>query len=155
VSQAFTFSVPAATEQIGIAVDQVLAQAPTWVDPSALNTSLTEALTNAIVHGVLEVTSSSRGEDFQKYLDQVELRAEEAAQLGASVSLAAETSATHFTVTLSWQGQGCPKDRQGPSSSPDPLAGSGLGSALIEALCDEVHWSADGRAVSLRFMRRQ
>jgi anti-sigma regulatory factor (Ser/Thr protein kinase) len=141
-------------DQIAEAVAWVASEAPSWVDPLLLDTGLTEALTNAIVHGVLGVSSSSRAEDVTEYLDEVESRLQTVDATTARVTLTLDREERRFLVTLCWQGAACPLENRTPRSAPEPLVGSGLGTTLIHASFDEVCWSDDGRSVKLQLIRR-
>ena len=142
-------------QQIPETVSWVLSESPAWVDQSLLDTGLTEALTNAIVHGVLGVTSSGRGEDMTEYLDRVERSSLAAGALGPPVTVSLASNDERFLVALSWQGVPCPEENQIPPSRPRPLAGSGLGATLIHSCFDDVSWGADGRSVDLCLVRRR
>lgn len=142
-------------ENISETVRWIVGESPDWVDRAVLDTGLTEALTNAVVHGALGVASSGRGEDITVYLDELErrLHAPEAQDSRVSVSVARQEE--HFQVALAWTGAACPKENQLPPSSIKPLTGSGLGTTLIHTCFDEVHWGEDGRSVKLCLIRQR
>ena len=148
-----TRELSARPEQISETVRWVTREAPSWVDPLVLDTGLTEALTNAIVHGVLGVSSSSRTEDVTEYLDEVERRLQ-SVDPTSRVTVTLNRADSRFLVTLSWRGAPCPVENRMPRSVPEPLAGSGLGTTLIHASFDEVCWGDDGRSVKLQLKRR-
>lgn len=139
--------------EIAAGVRWVQEQAPAWVDPFVIDTGLTEALTNAVVHGVLGVSSAGRQEDVTVYLEELEARAERVDPTIRPLKLALSRSPDSFTVALSWTGLPCPEENRGPRALASPFAGSGLGTTLIHATFDEVQWSPDGCSVRLRLVR--
>jgi phosphoserine phosphatase RsbU/P len=153
--------VPAQLEAIAPAIRSALAAAPPWVDPAALDHGLTEALTNAVLHGVLGVASEGRDADgYDDYLDAAESASRRAPNTLQAVDLEIRRSSSWLEFRLRWSGYPCPPEKQGPVSTPsdrgsshDELLGSGMGLKIISSLFDEVAWDEDGYGVLLRFTR--
>lgn len=137
-------------EEIGRAITWANQELPRWVDPVRLDVGLTEALTNAIVHGALEVSSSLRHQGVETYLGEVERRSLTPEAASKVLRLTIEHDASHVDISLSWLGAPCPASLRGKSGPVDPMAGSGLGTTLIYASFDEVIWGADGYSLLLR-----
>jgi Histidine kinase-like ATPase domain len=137
-------------EEVGRAITWASQELPAWVDPVRLDVGLTEALTNAIVHGALEVSSSLRHHGVETYLGEVERRSQAPEAATKSLVLTIEHDTRQVDIALSWLGAPCPASLRGKSGPVDPLAGSGLGTTLIYASFDEVIWGADGYSLLLR-----
>lgn len=137
-------------EEVSRAVSWASRELPSWVDPIRLDVGLTEALTNAIVHGALEVSSSLRNHGVETYLGEVERRSLAPDASARSLTLLIEQDGRQVDISLSWLGAPCPASLRGKSGPVDPMAGSGLGITLIYASFDEVIWGADGFSLLLR-----
>jgi hypothetical protein len=137
-------------EEVSRAVSWASQELPSWVDPVRLDVGLTEALTNAIVHGALEVSSSLRSHGVETYLGEVERRSLAPDASSRLLTLIIEQDERQAEIALSWLGAPCPASLRGKSGSIDPMAGSGLGTTLIYASFDEVIWGADGLSLLLR-----
>lgn len=137
-------------EEVARAITWANQELPTWVDPVRLDVGLTEALTNAIVHGALEVSSSLRHQGVETYLGEVERRSLTPEAASRALRLTIEQDENQVDISLSWLGAPCPASLRGRSGPVDPMAGSGLGTTLIYASFDEVIWGADGYSLLLR-----
>lgn len=137
-------------DEIGRAITWANQELPKWVDPVRLDVGLTEALTNAIVHGALEVSSSLRHQGVETYLGEVERRSTAPEAASKTLRLSIDHDSHCVDIQLSWLGAPCPASLRGKSGPVDPMAGSGLGTTLIYASFDEVLWGADGYSLSLR-----
>ncbi len=137
-------------DEVARAVTWASQELPHWVDPVRLDVGLTEALTNAIVHGALEVSSSLRHHGVETYLGEVERRSLAPEASSKSLLLTVEHDGKQVEIALSWLGAPCPASLRGKSGPVDPMAGSGLGTTLIYASFDEVIWGADGYSLLLR-----
>ncbi len=132
-------------DEIPRGVAWVMARAPTWVDPGLLELGLTEAITNALVHGVLGVTSDGREEDLSAYLDEVRRRslAPPSSRRGGTVTLKVLESGPRMELLLAWTGTPCPPEaRQG--KLPNTPSAGGMGQGIIEAVFSDVIWAEDG-----------
>jgi len=116
-----------------------------------LGVALTEALSNAIIHGNLEVSSELRTRDDDSYGDLIEQRRmmEPYADRRVTVDVQLDVNAAVFTIS-----------DEGPgfdiASLPDPhnpenlLRPSGRGLTLMHAFLDEVAYNEKGNEVTLR-----
>lgn len=137
-------------DEVARAVSWAARELPAWVDPVRLDVGLTEALTNAIVHGALEVSSSLRHRGVETYLGEVERRSLTPEAAARAIRLSINQSDAGVDIALSWLGAPCPPSLRGKSGSVDPMMGSGLGTTLIYASFDEVVWGTDGYSLLLR-----
>ncbi len=143
------------------AIRWVLDQCPTWVDPSAVDHGLTEALTNAILHGSLNMGSAMRaeGEGYADYLTLAEQLPDRPGFTDRHVELRVATNSESFGVRISWEGSPCPVNEQMPHSirgvprhneSPETLLQtSGMGMNIIRTLFDRVVWDASGMGLEI------
>lgn len=137
-------------DEVARAVAWARGELPSWVDPVRLDVGLTEALTNAIVHGALEVSSELRTAGVEVYLGEVDRRSNAPGTLDKSVTLTITQWPDLIDIGVFWQGAPCPSQFRGASKVTDPLRGSGLGTTLIYASFDEVVWGADGYSLCLK-----
>ena len=116
-----------------------------------LGVALEEALSNAIIHGNLEVSSKLRERDDNAYGDLIEQRRVAAPYADRRVVIEAELNTESACFTIRDQGPGFDI-----SSLPDPnnpenlLRPSGRGLTLMHAFLDEVTYNEKGNEVTLR-----
>ncbi len=154
-------------DAISRAVRWVVDQSPDWSDRDAVDHGLTEALTNAILHGSLGMGSEMRRNG--GYSDYLTLALELPDRPGYTdrhVELNVVSNPEAFGIHISWEGSACPpEDRQPisfPSSAPlsirglgEPqLASSGMGMTIIRTLFDRVEWDSDGLGMEI-WMHRE
>ena len=142
-------------DKVRAAVDWAKSLAPEWVDPVKLDLGLTEAVTNAIVHGALEVTSEDRATDYARYLSKLQRASEVPPDSSRSVRLKMDLGDRCLKLLLGWRGRGCPFHLRIPEVTLSPLPVSGFGQGIIQACFDEVSWSTDGRAILLVLHRHR
>lgn len=155
-------------DAIPMAINWVLAQCPDWADRSAVDHGVTEALTNAIVHGSLNIESTRRNNDsgYVDYLTLVEELPEKRDFEGRHVELEVTTSAELFSIRISWEGTPCPADEQvAPSKlhlaeehtasqeTEVTLQTSGMGMNIIRTLFDRVVWDPNGMGMKMCMFR--
>jgi sigma-B regulation protein RsbU (phosphoserine phosphatase) len=131
--------------------------APPWVERDRLRVGMLEAVTNAVVHGSLAVSSALRDGDgsLDAYLDAIDERSHEAAAATDRLHVAFEATADGCCFSLRWPGQACPLAvRTAPPPGLDTLAASGLGLGLICDAFDRAVWSEDGRSLTLSLIER-
>lgn len=121
---------PSDLASIDPALAFVRSRAPTWVTDEVIDFGVTEAVTNAIVHG--------RGE----------------AQARSVFALRVAEESDAFTVLVAWFGRPCPPEARRTELPEDVFAEHGRGLAILEALFDRVVWSDDGLSISLQLDRR-
>lgn len=147
---------PPAKESVGAAVRFAQTRCPEWVDRERLDHGLTEAVTNAIVHGTLGISSELRAEDtYQDFLKQKSGAPDDL----EPIELAVEQTLDTFQVHIRWRNYPCPPSRQhvtAPPPSGTPLfeyEAHGMGLRLIHSLFDRVAWDDDGKGLSLHLSR--
>lgn len=150
-------------DAIPSAVRWVLDQRPDWADPSAVDHGLTEALTNAILHGSLNLESTGRNDDagYSDYLTLAERLPEGLAFTDRHVELRVTKNPESFGIRISWEGSPCPVDEQIPRTKRGPptsseiqdaeslLQTSGMGMKIILTLFDRVVWDPNGMGMEV------
>ena len=119
-------------------------------DRLRVSVALEEALSNAIHHGNLEVTSDLREQDDNAYYDLIRRRQHESPYSQRSVDITVKMSDRGSEFVICDQGPGFDV-----SSLPDPTdpanleKASGRGITLMKAFMDEVMYNETGNAVTL------
>lgn len=115
-----------------------------------VSTALTEALTNAIEHGNLELDSKLREEEFDSYNHARRERVEQPPYSERRVHVRAKLTPDEVTYVISDEGPGFD-----PSGLPDPLdpenllRASGRGLTLIQTFMDDVSFNDRGNEIRL------
>ena len=152
-------------EGVARAVRWVIDLSPSWVDRDAVDHGLTEALTNAILHGALGITSDLRNNG--RYVEYLHLSQElpDRAELSDRyVELKVVSNPETFGVRLAWQGTPCPPDARDAKEqagiaeflaieTPTSLETSGMGLRIIFNLFDRVEWDEDGLGMEMWMQR--
>lgn len=148
--------VPPTRESVAAAVRFAQTRCPEWVDRERLDHGLTEAVTNAIVHGTLGISSELRAEDtYQDFFKQKPGSLDDV----DPIEIAIEQTLDTFAVHVRWANYPCPPSRQratAPPPSGTPLLeyeAHGMGMRLIHSLFDRVTWDDDGLGLSLYLAR--
>jgi hypothetical protein len=137
-------------EFVSHAVHWVRSQCPDWVDPSLLDAGLTEALTNAVFHGALEVDPGARTRgEYDAYLAEARALSVSSSRTERSIDLSLLSAPGRFGVGVRWDGAACPQDARNPPPNLSPLPESGMGMAIIFGLFSQVVWADDGRSIEL------
>lgn len=141
----------AAVTEIGPVVDWTCDRLAQWVDVEAARIGLTEAITNALVHGVYAISGAIR-DDLDRYLAAIEECSARGDLTPLTVSITRREDCCE--VSIRWRGTPCPSDRRvQPSAQLDPWSTSGLGMHVIYESCHEVAWSPDGLTMQLIYRR--
>ena len=146
------FTMPPHTGAIAQAVEWACSSAPGWAERARIALGLTEALTNAVVHGTLGIASGARDVDLGLYLDDIE-DASLRARRGERVRITVERDASVFTIALAWSNHACPERLRRRPDEPDPLATHGRGLTIIYSSFDRVLWSDDGKSMAMLLLR--
>lgn len=146
-------AIPAAPSEIRECVDWVLGVAPAGTPQDSVRIGLTEALTNAIVHGALQISSEGREVDYESYLAAIDTATQRPSETLPKVQVTLTTTETEFTVRVDWPGLACPPEQRAPTAR--EATSSGFGTALIHATFDRVDWDESGRGLSLTCHRRR
>lgn len=115
-----------------------------------LGIALSEAMTNAIYHGNLQLSSELRDADGHNWFDFAQKRSQQAPYRDRKVHVAANLSRESATFTIRDEGSGFD-----PKLLPDPLnhanlaKSSGRGLLLIHCFVDEVSHNSTGNEITL------
>ena len=121
-----------------------------------LGIALSEAMTNAIYHGNLEMSSEQRNDDGRNWFDFAQNRSRESPYRDRRVQVAAIFSRESAKFVICDEGSG-----YNPALLPDPLdyanlaKASGRGLLLIHCFLDEVSHNAAGNEITLVKRRDQ
>ena len=121
-----------------------------------LGIALSEAMTNAIYHGNLELSSEQRNADGRNWFDFAQQRSQEAPYRNRHVHVAASLSRESAKFVIRDEGSGF-----NPALLPDPCdhanldKASGRGLLLIHCFLDEVSHNAAGNEITLIKRRDQ
>ena len=154
-SEKHSMNVPALPEKISSGTKSILERCPDWVDCARLDQGVTEALSNAILHGCLELSSDGRETNgYEEFLEKAATRPEVPRFKGRAVCVRTLASEYAFGINLEWSGQSCPPELRefAPRKSALPHA-SGMGLKIIHEIFDRVRWSEDGYSLDLWIYR--
>lgn len=141
-------------QEIPQAVRWVVGRCPLWTDVTAVDHGLTEALTNAILHGSLGLDSSVRQVgSYDQYLLLAQQLPEQPRLKDRTVCLDVFRLADSFGVRLTWEGFRCPPEARTSApaleESPLSLQSSGMGLRIISTLFDRVIWAESGLSMEI------
>ena len=120
-------------------------------DRMRIGVALEEALTNAIVHGNLEVDSDLRQEDERAYYREIERRRHEETYRNRRVHLRVRADREMVTYVIRDEGPGFDTSRLNrPIDPEDLLRVGGRGLLLIRAFMDEVEHNETGNQILMR-----
>lgn len=112
--------------------------------------AVTEALSNAIIHGCLEVSSEARAELSDLYFQQIEDRRTQQPWAGRAVQINMRFSQSTATFVIHDQGAGFDRASIVDPTDPENLTvPSGRGILLMRAYCDVVTWNDKGNEITL------
>ena len=145
-------TVPADAEALGAFTDKLVDAMPPWVERERVRFGLTEALTNALVHGALEIDSAERDADYMRYLDLI---AERSAQRRDSHRIKVTIEASEATVMfrIRWTGASCPPPYRSRRLEQSEISVHGRGLGIIYSCFDDVDWDDDGYGMVLAVER--
>ncbi|MBL4702347.1 MAG: PilZ domain-containing protein [Phycisphaeraceae bacterium] len=156
-----SLSIPSKIEWIEKAVDHLVPPTQVWGicdedRASRLTIVLTEALTNAVVHGNLGISSALK-EDGDAFAVELSKRSSQPDLAAKPVLIEAEYDGTTVTWTITDQGEGFDVEdfpKRLDSEEPDmDLLLSGRGVMLIRAFVDDISWHLGGRQIQFSMDR--
>jgi anti-sigma regulatory factor (Ser/Thr protein kinase) len=150
---------------------------PDWIEPAAdflcrkailcgacleahgskLLIALHEALSNAVVHGNLEISSELKERGDSAFAEALAARAADPDFADRTVEVVADYDGTCCRWTLTDQGQGFDVDRVLSRTTPDDpeaMLASGRGILMMRAFLDDVRWEQQGRRVILTLCKK-
>lgn len=115
-----------------------------------IGVALEEAMTNAMVHGNLEVASELRKVDEATYYREIELRRGQQPYGDRRVNIKARVSAKEAVFVVQDEGQGFDVNQIPDPTNPENLSRvGGRGIMLMRAFMSTVHFADNGRRVAL------
>lgn len=156
INQSFTIEIPSEFEWINRTVSYLehRARGIPWGDSININRvtlPLHEALTNAIVHGNLEVSSELKEEESDLFTETLAVRSTQSIYASRRVQIAVSFNAHRISWSITDEGNGFDVEsvlRKATSEEPSMLA-SGRGVMMIKAFMDDVRYDKGGRRVSM------
>lgn len=140
--------VPADAACLGAFTDALVEAMPPWVERERVRFGLTEALTNALVHGALEIDSAERDADYLRYLELIEQRSA-ARRDSHKIRVAIEASDLSVTFKVRWTGAACPAPYRSRRHEQSEISVHGRGLGIIYSCFDDVDWDDDGFGMTL------
>ncbi len=144
--------IPADPEALGPSTDALTEALPAWVERERVRFGLTEALTNALVHGTLEIDSSERETDYVRYLDLIAQRAADRRSTHA-ITVTLEADEARAVFRLRWAGAACPPPYRERRREQSEVSVHGRGLGIIYSCFDDVDWDDDGLGMTLAVER--
>lgn len=115
-----------------------------------VGTVLTEAVTNAMLHGNLELDSQLREKDDAAYLKLAETRRTESPYCDRRVEVVARVTSSEAVYTITDDGPGFDTSKMADPTDPSNLGKrSGRGLFLIHAFMDEVKFNEKGNQITM------
>lgn len=119
-------------------------------DRTRIGMALEEALSNALYHGNLEVSSDLRQESLTRYYDMAADRREQSPYRERKIHITETLTAESATFVIRDEGPGFDTSKVNDEPDPDDLeAVSGRGLMLMKAFMDEVTYNQKGNEVTL------
>ncbi|MEO0514691.1 MAG: ATP-binding protein [Planctomycetota bacterium] len=119
-------------------------------DRTRIGMALEEALSNALYHGNLEVSSDLRRESLARYYDMAADRREQSPYRERKIHITETLTAESATFVIRDEGPGFDTSKLAVEPDPDDLeAVSGRGLMLMNAFMDEVIYNEKGNQVTL------
>lgn len=143
-------ALPPDPKQIALALGWVLARTPQEYDHSRLDLGLTEVMTNALLHGVLELTLPEDREP-NSVAELMAKRAADPAVAERRIYLAYTRWEHSIQLHVSWNGA-VYKQKRRDLSHVSKTAVGGRGLQMIEWCFDSVNWRSDGLGMTLELL---
>ena len=139
------------------AIEHLQNSLPDWSsrDRLQIGMALDEALVNAMHHGNLEVDSSLKEEDSDRYYETVQQRRQQEPYCKRRVRVEAEFSDQHICVQISDEGPGFnPRDVPDPCEEANLHRVSGRGLFLIRSFMDQTAHNQLGNQITMTRLRK-
>ena len=119
------------------------------IDIMGMDLCMNEALANAIVHGNLQVPSSLKQEDRQKFDDLLAKRQADPAYASRRVAVNYRLDDGQLMIEIEDQGGGFDPRQLPDPNDPEAMLSSGRGILLIRSFMDDVAWNESGNKISM------
>jgi len=120
------------------------------VERNQVEVALMEAMSNAMIHGNLEVSSELRRHDRREYLEMIERRRREEPYASRRLTVTAREGRKEVRYVVEDQGPGFDVSRLPDPRDPENLlSAAGRGVLLVRTLMDEVEFGDKGNRVTL------
>lgn len=140
-----SLSLPAKYSSLWTYVGWIEASLPIWARSALVRVGIAEALSNAIIHGALEVDSSLRDAgEMLAWLEALDVAEQDGADVTVCVSMSVQPTAVHLCV----DGGGRGFDWR----NAERRVGRGL--SIIHAAFDHVRWNDSGTALFVTVHKR-
>lgn len=155
IDQSFTIEIPSEFEWINRTVSYLAERARETSWGSSINVNrvtlpLHEALTNAIVHGNLEVSSELKeDENNDRFTEMLAIRSTQSLYASRRVQIAVNFNAHRISWSITDEGNGFDVERvlKKTSSNEPSMMASGRGVMMMKAFMDEIRYDRGGRRV--------
>lgn len=115
----------------------------------SIDLCIQEALTNAIVHGNLELPSKLKDISWADFEELVEQRSKESPYQERRVCVQVHSTKELFRLSLEDEGAGFDPNRRSAEEGTDPLQLHGRGLLLIQGIMDKVAWNEKGNRIEM------
>ena len=122
---------------------------PHQIEINRFNLCLHEALTNAVVHGNLEVQSSVKETDWKKFTELINEREMDPRYMSREVMIDYWATGTELVFEIEDQGTGFDLSALPDPKEPTALLFSGRGILLIRTFMDEVRWNETSNQIRM------
>ncbi|MBF0288870.1 MAG: response regulator [SAR324 cluster bacterium] len=119
------------------------------LDVNIFGICINEAVTNAVVHGNLEVPSSLKQEDWKKFEDLVDEREADPEYENKKVTIAYHVDESQIKIEMEDEGNGFDPSNLPNPNDPEAMLASGRGILLIRSFMDEVSWNEKGNKITM------
>lgn len=119
------------------------------LDSYRINLCLLEALTNAIIHGNLEIDSAIKEESWEEFDQMIQIREQQAVYANRNIIINAEFNSRRIKFEIEDEGQGFDPDSLPNFHDPLNLEKSGRGLFLIHSYMDQVVWNKKGNKIQM------
>ncbi|MBF0279563.1 MAG: response regulator [SAR324 cluster bacterium] len=119
------------------------------INSHQIDLSLYEALTNAIVHGNFEISSSLKEESWDQYETMVKTRGMLPEYKNKPVLIRCEVNSRELVFEVEDKGEGFENGRRLKSEESLTILNSGRGIVLIRSSMDEVSWNQSGNCIRM------
>lgn len=133
-------------------IEHLQANLPAWAEPDRIQIAMAlhEAVTNAMHHGNLEVSSELRNDCENKYYEMIQTRRSSAPYCDRRVRVDAHYHPEHVTFQVLDQGPGFDPGAIGDPRAADNIERlSGRGLLLIREFMDDVHHNPSGNQITM------